>query len=237
MEPASPIIPRSTGREDEKMKPLNGRIAIIQVILVVLMSAMATYCLYQLIGLWIILLFVGLLLTGVFMILFPRIGALPFSLLTFVASLPVILTHNVLDIGKLTFTGSGFFGQTTLITTSFMPYWITLGIGLFLISGYLVLSYLNSLQKEYRTSISGYADVNETQKVTGRNTTVVMFPLLAGLVAVVLIIPLNAVQPAITEFMQDFPWSIIVFGFISVLLISGLIYWTGLFKHKSISED
>jgi hypothetical protein len=220
------------------MKPKNGHIVIIQLVLVLMMSAAAAYCLFPITGLWTILVFVGLLLTGVSMIIFPRVGALPFSLLTFTASLPAILSHNILDIGKLTYKGSGFFGQTTLNTTTLIPYWMTLSIGLFLISGYLVLSYLNSLQREYQAAISGNADIPETKKVTSRNTTIaIIYPALAGLSAAALIIPLNVLQPAISEYMQNYSWSIIVFGLISVLLVGGLIYWLGIFKHKSISED
>ena len=108
---------------------------------------------------------------------------------------------------------------------------------MFLINGYLVLSYLNSLQKEYQTVISGDMDVIETKKVINRNIIVVLSPILAGILAALFIIPLNALQPAITEYMQDFSWSILVFGLISVLLISGLIYWVGIFRHKDITQD
>ncbi|MBN2074279.1 MAG: hypothetical protein JW762_01885 [Dehalococcoidales bacterium] len=221
------------------MKPTNGRIVIIHVSLVLLMSAVAAYCLYQLIGLWTILLFVGLLLTGVSMILFPRIGALPFSLLTFIASLPAVLTHNILDIGKYTNQNPFSFGSQALTreTTFEISFWVALGTGLFLISGYLVLSYLNSLQKEYQADVSGDMDIIETKKVIGRNIIVVIFPVLAGILAALLIIPLKAIQPAITEYMQNFPWSIIVFGLISVLLVGGLLYWIGTSKHKSLPED
>jgi hypothetical protein len=220
------------------MKPMNGRIVIVQMGLVLPMSAAAAYCIFQIIGLWTILLFVGLILIGATMILFPRIGALPFSLLTLIASLPAILSHNSLDIGKLTYKGSGFFGQTTLNTASLMPYWIILSLGLFLISGYLVLSYLNLLQREYQAAVSGDTDIPEAKKVISRNIIIaIIYPVFAGLLAALLIIPLNTLQPAMTEYMQDFPWSILVFGLVSVLLLSGLIYWIGTFKHKNISED
>jgi hypothetical protein len=219
------------------MKPKNGRIVIIQVSLVLLMSAAAAYCIVQIIGSWTLLLIGVLLLTGGLMIVFPRIGVLPFSLLTLISTLPAILGHNIIDIGKLTYKGSGFFGQTTLSTTTLIPYWAALGIGLFLISGYLVLSYLNSLQKEYQAAVSADMNIIETKNVTGRNILTIMFPFLAGLLAALLIIPLNVVQPAIAEYMQNFSWSIIVFGFISVLLVSGMVYWIGIFKHRSTDEE
>lgn len=212
---------------------------IFQVSLVLLMSTAAAYCIVQIIGSWTLLLTGVLLLIGVLMILFPRIGALPFSLFAFIASLPAILSHNILDIGKYTNQNPFYFGShaPTGEISFEISFWVVLGIGLFMISGYLVLSYLNSLQKEYQAAISGDMNIIETKKVIGRNIIVVMFPILAGLLAALLIIPLYAAQPAMTEFMQDYPWSIIVFGCISVLLISGLIYWIGIFKNRSSSED
>ncbi len=221
------------------MKPKNGRIVIIQASLVLLMSAAAACSILQIIGTWTSLLIGVLLLTGALMIVFPRIGALPFSLLTFISSLPAILSHNILDIGKFTYQGFSFLGSQPITrdTALEIPFWTILSIGLFLISGYLVLSYLNSLQKDYQTSLLSDMNIIETKNITGRNTIVVMFPLLAGLLAALLIIPLNVVQPAVTEYMQNFPWSIIIFGLISVLLVSGLIYWIGIFKHKNISEE
>lgn len=221
------------------MKPKNGRIVIMQVSLVLLMSGAAVYCLFPITGLWTLLLVIGLLLIGASMIIFPRFGALPFFLLTFVASLPAIFTHNIIDIGTFTYQNPYqiAFGLTTREINFEISYWTALCIGLFLISGYLVLSYLNSLQKEYQAALAGDMDSNETKKVIDRNIVVVMLPVLAGLLAASLVIPLRAVQPAITEYMQNYPWSIIVFGLISVLLLSGLIYWIGIFKHKSITED
>ena len=221
------------------MKPKNSRIVIIQVCLVLLMSAMAAYCLFPIMELWTLLLIAVLLLTGVSMIMFPRISALLFSLLTFGASLPAILTHNILDIGRFTYQNPYqiAFGLPTREITFEIPYWAALGIGLFLISGYLVLSYLNSLQREYQLVISGDMDIIEAKNVIGRNIIMVMLPVLAGLFAALLIIPLDALQPAITEYIQDYPWSIIIFGLTSVLLLCGLIYWIGNFKHKDITED
>lgn len=215
------------------MKPKNGHIVIIQLVLVLLMSAAATYCFFPIIGLWTSLLFAGLLLTGVLMIVFPRTGALPFSLPAFIASLPAILSHNIMDIGKFSYQGPIWAESPTLNITPVISYWMALGTGLFLISGYLVLSYLNSLQKEYQAAVSGDMDIIETKKVTGRNIIMlVIFPVSAGILAALLIIPLNAVQPAVTGYLQNYSWSIIVFGLISVLMLGGLIYWLGISKHS-----
>ncbi len=119
-----------------------------------------------------------------------------------------------------------------------ISYWTALSIGLFLISGYLVLSYLNLLQKEYQAAVSGDADIPEAKKVISRNIIIaIIYPVFARLLAALLIIPLNKHQPAMTKYMQDFPWSILVFGLVSVLLVSGLIYWLGIFKDESKTKD
>lgn len=213
------------------MKNRNGRIIVIQVVLVILMSAAASYCLLGLvpnIGVRVFLIFLGLTVFGGITIFFTKISPLLFSIPTLVMSLGMILKYNMLDLGTIRYQGFQARGDiyTDLIPELNFP--AALGLGLFLILGYLALSHLHSIQKDYQAMASGEAEINEVEEVTHRNITIVWIILATSVVvAVVVAFLLRAVQPAITEYLRDYPWSVMVLGLAAVLLIAGFLYWLG----------
>jgi type III secretory pathway component EscS len=205
------------------MKYKNRRIMTIQAALVLVISLAASYSLPD-IGIWVFLVFAGLVAVGTAMIFFPKIGPVPFSLLAGVASLPAILLYNTLDLGTIKY--AGFQGQTYVPPQVYFP--IALALGLLIISGYLVLSYLNSLQKDYQTMIRREAEVNEVEDVTNRNLSIIWIILAISIaVAVIIAILLKVVQPVVSEYLEDYPWSIMVLGLAAILFLAGFLYWMG----------
>jgi len=217
------------------MKQRKGRIIAIQAALVLLMSAAASYCLVD-IGVMALLVFAGFIVVGAAMIFFPRVGTLPFSLLVFIASLPAILSHNILDLGTFMYTGPGYFAPrlTYADLSPEISFTIALGIGSFIITGYLTLSYLHSLQKDYRAMTSGNAEINEVQEVMNRNLSIIAVVLaISVVVSAIVVVLLRIVQPPVANYLKDYPWSIIVFGLAAVLLLAGFLYWMGASRQKT----
>jgi hypothetical protein len=210
------------------MKYKNRRIITIEAVLVLLMSLAASYSLPD-IGNWVFLVFAGLIATGTTMIFFPKIGPVPFSLLAGISSLPAIILYDTLDLGAIKY--AGFQEQTYVPPEIYFP--VALALGFLIISGYLVLSYLNSLQKDYQTMIRGEAEVNELEDVTNRNLSIVWITLAISIaVAVIIAILLKTVQPVVSEYLEGYPWSIMVLGLAAILFLAGFLYWMGSLRKR-----
>lgn len=102
------------------------------------------------------------------------------------------------------------------------------------LSHILALSYFQSLQKDYHTLVTGQAETTEVDEVINKNLTIIALALMASVVvAAAAAILLRAVQPAVTEYVKGYPWSIMVLGLAAVLILAGLLYWIGTSRQKS----
>jgi hypothetical protein len=210
----------------------NRRIIAIQSGLVLLMSAAAAFSLYSFIEIWSLLVFAGLLIAGAVTIMVQRLGVFPFSLLTLFASLPSIINHNIIDIGMQSYKGLNYGERAQPVYENIIPassFPVALVIGLFLVFGYLSFSYLHSVQKEYRSMTSGEADISEVEISVIRNTNLISIILAASvIITAIVVVIMILVQPGLGNYLKDYPWSIMVFGLGSVLLLGAFVYRIGM---------
>ncbi len=200
---------------------------LVQAALVLAMSGAVSSTLYGYLGLWALAVFGGLIIIGAATIIFPKIGAFPFSLLTLLASLVPIITHSVLDIGVSSYRG--IYDKAMPMyeeTAPVVSFPVVLAVGLFLVSGYIALSVLNSLDRDYRKIETDGAEAGEIGYATGRNIGTGGLLLGIGIaVAVVVVVVLRLIQPGLGDFLSDYPWSIPAFMPPAILLVGGLVYW------------
>ena len=211
------------------MRRRSRRIIAIQIALILITSAAASYSL-PVKGVWAGLAFAGLLAVGAVMIVFPRLGPELFSLLAAITSLPAILGYNILDLGGTTY--EGFQGGAVPVYANLAPelsFPVVLVLGLLLITGYLALSYLHSLQKDYRALTTGQAETAEVNDVTNRNLILIAIALIASIaLAVPVILLLMTVQSTVTDYLTEMPWNILIAGLAAVFVLAGYIYWLGI---------
>jgi len=170
------------------------------------------------------------------MIFYPRLGPELFSVLATLISLPAILQHSTVDwwvfksAPSLYEVMGGGLLQTRLYTfiTPEFTFPFALGLGLLLVTGYLALSYLHSLQKDYRTLAAGQAEIAEVNEVTNRSFIPVVRALIASTaLAVVVAILLWLAQTVVTNYLTEISWNIIFIGLAAILVLAGYIYWLG----------
>lgn len=220
------------------MKNRSRQILIIQAALVLVMSGAAAYSLYSFIDWRAFLVFGVLVVIGAAMIVFPKIGILPFALTALLSSIVAILSHSILDIGMATFQGginnpNKVWGEVEVMTS----YPVILAIGLILIAGCIALSLLNSLANDYRSMINGEVEISEIERVIGKNINVSGILIAAGTgISVIFVLVLRSIQPVLAEILADYPWSIPVFGPIAVAILGGFIYWSATRKKPSANE-
>jgi hypothetical protein len=209
------------------MKNRNRTIILIQAVLIFLMSGAASFSLSPYTGLWTAAVFIGLAGVGALSIVFPKMGALPFLLLTIFAALTGILSHSIIDIGVRSFSG----GTNNPVkvwgdSEPLLAFTVITVVGLVLISGYIALSLLNNLFRDYSAMSEGEIDANEAEFVTERNIRTGGALLGTGVaISVIFTVILKLVQPPLADVLKMYPWSILVFGLSAILLLGGFIYW------------
>ena len=195
----------------------NRTIVLLQSVIVLLMSAAASFSLYPHIGVYVVAVFGGMIALGAATLVFPQIGVLPFSLVSIGVSLAAIISHSTVDIGLQTFSG-GINNPNKIwgYSEPLFSFSVILTIGLFLVVGYLALTLLSSLAREYRDMKSGNA---KNLKSGG-----VLLGTATG-ISVAVVIILKLVQPPITKYLEGFSWSVPVFLPLAILIVGGFMYW------------
>ena len=213
------------------MRKRSWELAIIQAVLIVIISVAASFSL-PITSDWAIIVSAGMVAVGSVMIFYPRFGPELFSILATLISLPAILLHSTVDWWALKSVYSVREGYRLMIGhTAITPestFFLALGLGLLLVTGYLALSYLHSLQKGYRTLAAGQAEIDEVNEVTNRSFIPVVRALIASAaLAAVVGFLLWVAWMAATDYLADISLNIIFIGLAAVLVLAGYIYWLG----------
>jgi len=217
------------------MRKKNWKLAIIQAILIVIISVASSFSL-PITGVWAILVSAGLAAVGIVTIFYPRLGPELFSVLATVISLPAILMHSTVDWWSFKLAPSLYevIGGGLLRTRLYVAiapeftFALALGLGLLLVAGYLALSYLHSLQKNYRTLTAGQAEIAEVNEVTNRSFIPVVRALIgSAALAVVVAVLLWVIKMVATNYLAEMSWNIIFIGLAAVLVLAGFLYWVG----------
>jgi hypothetical protein len=219
--------------DKEKSIPIRSKlILVMQAVLVVLMSAAASCSLLPDVGdkyYILILVFTGLLVTGSVMLVFPKVSPFPFSLMVLIAASWALLSYSSLDIGIT--AGNEFvtaFGFTRIITSykdmnPMTHFIILLVLGLFIVTGYLILSYLHAIQNDIREMKSADTETTEVEYFTKNHLSFLFMTLgITVFLATAVVIFLRVIHP----------WSIMVLGLGSVLVLGAFVYRIGMREKK-----
>jgi len=216
------------------MKKRSWELAIIQAILIVIISFAASFSL-PITSDWAIIVSAGMVAVGTVMIFYPRLGPELFSVLATVI-LPAILMHSTVDWWSFKLAPSLYevIGGGLLRTRLYVAiapeftFALALGLGLLLVAGYLALSYLHSLQKNYRTLTAGQAEIAEVNEVTNRSFIPVVRALIgSAALAIVVAVLLWVVKMVATNYLAEMSWNIIFIGLAAILVLAGFLYWVG----------
>ena len=212
------------------MRKRSWELAIIQAVLIVIISVAASFSL-PITSDWAIIVSAGMVAVGSVMIFYPRLGPELFSVLATVISLPAILQHSTVDWFTLKLVWSTIGYRMTIGHAAITPestFFLALGLGLLIVTGYLALSYLHSLQRGCRTLAAGQAEIVEVNEVTNRSFVPVVGALIASAaLAIVVAVLLWVVRMVATDYLTDISLNIIFIGLAAVLVLAGYIYWLG----------
>lgn len=157
---------------------------------------------------------------GVVSIVLSKRGSGTFIWLVTIFSLPSLLGQNTID-------WPGILGLNFKLTTS-LGFAGMLAIGIFIITGYIVLDYLRAFKNsEQRLADRGVSN-NDIESVSGFSYLALLAAIGGGLAATVVVAFLARHLELLTlDYIRKMPWNIVFIGLFCFLLLAFYLYWLG----------
>ncbi len=200
------------------MKNMNKPVAIIQTVLILIISAVVSYSLWG--NALAFVPFAGISGLGIWLVVFKNWGPEWFTVLTGFVAMPAILKHNTVDI-LYQIMKDWTIGQEISSTEA-------VGLGLIVMVGYLALKYLNMSQKQYVAMLANKADKHEANQVLFENQSIIVLILIAGTVlTMAIILSTNVFNSPVTNLLTHFTGNALVLGLAAVVIIGVYLFWLG----------
>jgi hypothetical protein len=159
-------------------------------------------------------------LYGVFNITIRGQSSGGFIFFVFLLSLPSILSHNILD--WLSIAGAEFTLSTSL------GFYGVLALGVFIITGYVVLNRMHLFRQAKRSLTARGADPAEVESVTYNGYLLMVLAIIMALVVTVAIAFMSRnLELLVLNYIRDIPWNVVFIGVGCVLLLAVYLYWMG----------
>jgi hypothetical protein len=197
------------------MKKSNRNILTIEAVIVVLMSLAAGYALLD--GLFFIP-FIGLLIIGVVTVIILRNLSFIFSITAGLICLPAFM--------KLNNVKWWLFSPERLNFCPDLSLPLALAIGLIIICGGLMFSYLQPLRRELRILQDGLTEEKQTgQYVRNQNMAAAGAVLVCGAASAVIVFILELVRNGLAGWFRNLPWVLPAVGLVSLIVLGLVIFW------------
>jgi hypothetical protein len=154
-----------------------------------------------------------------------------FIFLIFLLSLPSILSHNILN-------WPGIIGVEFTLSTS-LGFYEVLALGVFIITGYVVLNRIHLIRHTERSLTARGADPVEVKNAAFHShlTLILCIVVASGVTAAIAFVA-RSLELLTLGHLRHMPWNVLVVGIGCILLLSGYLYWLAVrrrTKNKSSS--
>lgn len=150
-----------------------------------------------------------------------------FIFLVFLLSLPAVLSYNIVD-------WPGIVGIELTLSTS-LGFYAVLALGVFMITGYVLLNRMHVFRHTQRNLAARGADPVETEAVTFNTYLVSILAILVVLVVAAAIAFMSRSLALLTiDHVREIPWHVILIGIGCVLVLAGYLRWLGI--HRRTKE-
>ena len=205
------------------MKKANRNILTIEAVIIVLMSLAAGYTLLD--SLFFIP-FIGLLIIGIVTVIILRNLSFIFSITAGLVTLPALM--------KLNNVKWWLFSPERLNFCPDLNLPLGTAIGLVIIGGGLILSYLQPLHRELRDLQAGQTEDNQAgQYARNQNLAAAGAVLACGLASAVIVFILELARHGLAGWFRNLPWVLPAVGLVSLMVLGLVIFWLAGDRHDT----
>lgn len=165
---------------------------------------------------------------GLFNITIRGRGSGGFIFFVFLLALPSILSHDILN-------WPGIVGAEFTISTS-LAFYQVLALGVFVVTGYVLLNRLHLFRQTQRSLIARGADPVEIRSVAfSSHLTLALAVVVALAVTAAIAFVSRNLELMTLGYIRHTPWNVMAIGIGCILLLSGYLYWLG--AHRRTKEE
>lgn len=203
------------------MKKSNRNILTIEAVIIVLMSLVSGYALLDTLF---FIPFIGLLIIGIVTVIILRNLSFIFSITAGLVILPTLM--------KLNSVKWWLFSPERLNFCPDLSLPLALAIGLIIICGGLMLSYLQPLHREVRILRAGQSEDKQVEQyVRNKNMAAAGAVLVCGAASAVIVFILELVRNGLTGWFRNLPWVLPAVGLVSLIVLGLVIFWLAGSRH------
>lgn len=206
------------------MRKLDCLLLAVEIFVAALMSLAATYSLVGVTPLSLIP-FAALLLLGILTVVLLPVGGVLFGIGSVLAILPMLMKLNTVK--------WWFFSPERLDFCPALGVPAAMAIGLLVISGGLLLGYLQPLRRELRAGAKDGDGEGCRGYVLNQLVTTSAGILASAVIAAAVAAVAGVVQGGLTGWLGQMPWALPVAGLVLFMALGMIVFWIGALKRKT----